>query len=297
MFKPLATFCLLAPWILLPFWPSASSPPLAPPAAQPADWVQLPAKPRILITNDDGIQSDGIVQLARALSVIADVTVVAPDDNRSGSSGSSTVFSEPLVVTEQQMQGIGTVYAVSGTPVDAAEFGLLHLGQDHPFDLIISGINAGLNVGEVAHYSGTVGAAMEGPAFGVPGIAISQMSRQGFQRAAEFAVVFVQKLIAEGARKGMVYSINIPDQVKLPLPVRSGPMGGRYLQVKAFAKVADDGNSKTYRAITKFDSQAPPGSDTHLVFSNQISITPLPFQWADADALQHLQQWKFDDVQ
>ncbi len=258
--------------------------------------MQLPALPRILVVNDDGIDSDGIVTLARALSAIADVTVVAPDGNRSGSSGSSTVFSEELSVTEQTMSGFGTVYAVSGTPVDAADFGLRHLGLDNPFDLIVSGINAGSNVGEVAHYSGTVGAALEGPAFGIPGVAISQADRRDFTRSAEFAVVFVQRLIAEGAHKGMVYSINVPNAPRQSLPVRTAAMGGRYLKVKNFRRISQNGATTIYRARNQFDPSGPEGSDTKLMYENHITITPLMYNWTDHAGLQKLQQWKFDDV-
>ncbi len=302
MLAKLTPLLLLAPLCWLPFGPTGSTGAVADTGTARTGseidpgMVQLPERPRILIVNDDGIDSNGIRDLARALSKIADVTVVAPDGNRSGSSGSSTVFSEELTVTEQQMDGVGLVYSVSGTPVDAADFGLRHLGLDNPFDLIVSGINAGSNVGEVAHYSGTVGAAMEGPAYGIPGIAISQVDKREFTRSAEFAIVFVQRLVHEGAHKGMVYSINVPNAPKLTLPVRAAPMGGRYLNVKGFRRLSTNGATSVYRGRTQFDTSGPDGSDTKLMFENNITITPLLYNWTDHAGLQKLQHWKFDDV-
>jgi 5'-nucleotidase len=305
MLAKLTPLLLLAPLCWLPFTPTGSAPATGTATHGEStttafdvdsDLVQLPARPRILIVNDDGIDSPGIHTLARALHKIADVTVVAPDGNRSGSSGSSTVFSEELTVVEQQMEGVGLVYSVSGTPVDAADFGLRHLGLDNPFDLVVSGINAGSNVGEVAHYSGTVGAAYQGPANGIPGIAFSQADRRDFTRSAEFALVFVQRLIDEGAHKGMVYSINVPNAPKQALPVRAAEMGGRYLKVKSFRRLSENGNTSVYRARTQFDTSGPQGSDTKLMFENHITITPIRFNWTDHAGLQKLQQWKFDDV-
>ena len=292
MLAKLSSLLLLAPLLWLPI----SAETTAPTAAAGMDgFVQLPQRPHILITNDDGIDRAGIVTLAQSLSTIADITVVAPDGNRSGSSGSSTIFKENLTVVEQQMAGVGKVYAVSGTPVDAADFGLKHLGLDHRFDLVVSGINAGSNVGEVAHYSGTVGAAMEGPAYGIPGIAISQVNRQDFARAAGFAVTFVQHLIDEGAHKGTVYSINVPNHPN-PLPVRTAFMGGRYLQVKGFRRLSQDGATSVYRARSQLSTSGPAGSDTELMYSNNITITPLLFNWTDHPALAKAQNWQFDDV-
>ena len=128
---------------------------------------------RILVTNDDGIETAGIHTLAESLRSVADeVVVVAPDGNRSGSS--QAISGEPLVVREFWDGSRSLGYGVSGFPADAVRFGLIELGGDQGFDLVVSGINVGSNVGNVSHLSGTVGAAMEAIFQGVPAIAVSQ---------------------------------------------------------------------------------------------------------------------------
>jgi 5'-nucleotidase len=260
------------------------------------DLHQLPDKPRILVVNDDGIQSAGIAALAESLSEIGEVIVVAPDGNRSGTSASSTLFSTTLSVKKVDIQGATEAYSVSGTPTDAADFGLVHIGKDRPFDIIVSGINAGSNVGEVAHYSGTVGAAMEGPAFGIPGIAISQSGRRNFDRSARFAATFLRQLIDKGADTGVVYSINVPNKPKEELDVSPAPMGGRYLQFGNFRKLENKDDSEQYRAQIRLEKSSPIGSDTAEVFAGKISITPLLYNWTSAPILERLKSWEFETV-
>ncbi len=126
---------------------------------------------KILISNDDGYLAPGIIALAEALAPIADITVVAPDSNRSGSSNSLTL-DQPLWV-EQAANGF---YYLNGTPSDCVHVALTGLLQARP-DLIVSGINQGQNMGDDTLYSGTVAAATEGFLFGIPSIAFSQLHK------------------------------------------------------------------------------------------------------------------------
>src|SRR5690606_32640490 len=115
----------------------------------------------ILVSNDDGVQSEGIAALAAELSTFADVVVVAPDDNESGASHRSVIRTQITTLSRVERDGQFFGYSVNASPADAVKFGLLHFGAERPFDLVVSGINNGANVGQIAHTSGTVGAAME----------------------------------------------------------------------------------------------------------------------------------------
>src|SRR5512140_3064612 len=129
-------------------------------------------RPRILVTNDDGIESHGILALKRALEPLGDVIVVAPDSNQSAV-GHQKTLSRPLRVRERTLPDGSTGYAIDGSPTDAVSLGLLGF-FDEGFDLVASGINYGANLGDDLTYSGTVSAAMEAVLSSVPAFAISQ---------------------------------------------------------------------------------------------------------------------------
>src|SRR4051812_15026499 len=132
---------------------------------------------RVLLTNDDGIEAEGLQALRRALLEVPDVelAVIAPDGNRSATARSITTR-RPLWVEEVDF-GDGTVgYATEGTPVDCVRFATLGLIEGFAADVIVSGINHGSNLGDDITYSGTVAAAFEGIILGIPGIAVSQQS-------------------------------------------------------------------------------------------------------------------------
>lgn len=125
----------------------------------------------ILVTNDDGIRSKGLVELVKALSIVGNVYVVAPDRERSGT-GHAVTMHRPLRVTEETMPGAVTSFQVDGTPADCVKLGLEAL-LDHRPDLVVSGVNAGPNLGTDVLYSGTVSAAVEALIMGIPALAVS----------------------------------------------------------------------------------------------------------------------------
>jgi len=157
---------------------------------------------RILVTNDDGIETAGIQTLAESLRSVADEVVVAPDGNRSGTSHATS--GAPLVVREFRDGSRSLGYGVSGFPADAVRFGLIELGGDHGFDLVVSGINVGANVGNVSHLSGTVGAAMEAIYQGVPAIAVSQ---EAADTDYALAAAFVTRLVEQLERRNMMSQV------------------------------------------------------------------------------------------
>ena len=160
---------------------------------------------KVLLTNDDGIQAQGLNAARRALLEVPgiDLTVIAPDSNRSATARSITTR-DPLWVEEIEFQDGSVGYATDGTPVDCVRFAVLGLTESQP-ELIVSGINHGTNLGDDITYSGTVAAALEGVVLGIPAIAVSQQSTGGemdfssglsfdFQYAAAFTARLVEEL-------------------------------------------------------------------------------------------------------
>src|SRR5829696_6451473 len=163
---------------------------------------------RILLTNDDGIHSDGLTKLEEALRELGDVYVVAPASEMSGASHSLTL-SRPLRIRRID----GRHWTVDGTPTDCVTLALNQiLGEDEHPDICCSGINYGGNLGDDASYSGTVAGALEATILGVPGLAFSLVARENydFTYAARFAVTAVRKVLEEGLPEGTLLNINIP---------------------------------------------------------------------------------------
>jgi len=243
---------------------------------------------RILLTNDDGIESPLLIALAHALSTDYEVVISAPRENQSGSSH-ATNSSAPLKVEKIMLEGELQGYGVHGRPADAARFGILHFGADKPFDLVVSGINRGANVGNVAHLSGTVGAAMEGVYQGLPAIAVSQDARANTDISIAITRQVIQQLREQALPKGIVVSINVPaGEVK---EVVAKPMGGSYLGFRPYEKVSAEGNSETFQSgltITRDESQ---DNDTRAYQQGKATVTPLRFDWTDTPALSTITNW------
>lgn len=252
------------------------------------------SRPRILVTNDDGIQAPGLKALVQGLGGFADVYVCAPEDNRSGSSQSITYLGKTLTVTKTAIEGSIMAVAISGTPADATHFGLHHFGGDEPFDLVVSGMNHGANVGEVSHESGTVGAAMEGAYAGVPSVAVSVDARtRDFEPPAKFAAKFAQELLEREADASIVYSINMPPRPKSGWRgVQAAAMKGAYVQANSYRQVQEsEGDSSDYRARVEFVREFPEGSDSKAYMDGYVTITPLRFDWTDHDSIEAIAGW------
>src|SRR3981081_3425763 len=163
---------------------------------------------RILLTNDDGIHSDGLVRIEKALQDLGDVFVVAPAAEMSGASHSLTL-SRPLRIRQIDARH----WTVDGTPTDCVTLALHKILKENELpDLCVSGINHGGNLGDDATYSGTVAGALEATILGVPGIAVSLVAREhfDFKEAAKFALLAVKKILSEGLPEGTLLNINIP---------------------------------------------------------------------------------------
>jgi 5'-nucleotidase len=246
-------------------------------------------RPHILVTNDDGIQSTGIAAIAEELRTFADVVVVAPAENSSGGSHSTVIRGIRTELTPFVRNGQTIGYGINATPADAAKFGILHFGAQRKFDMVVSGINAGANTGDVAHYSGTIGAAMEAIFHGIPAIATSQDARQDYKYTARLTARIVREALEKKLPPGVILTINVPGGE--PKGIKATPMRGTYFGVGGFREIAKDGNTELYRATMRGADRRGDDSDTAAYLDGYVTVTPLRFDWTDPAMLDALGQW------
>src|SRR5918992_78816 len=244
---------------------------------------------RILLTNDDGIHSDGLTKLEEALRELGDVYVVAPASEMSGASHSLTL-SRPLRIRRIDERH----WTVDGTPTDCVTLALNQiLGPDELPDICCSGINYGANLGDDASYSGTVAGALEATILGVPGLAFSLVARENFDftEAARFAVVAARKVLEEGVPEGTLLNINVPPgEVKGVKVTRQGIKNARPVITEHI-----DPRGKAYFWIGEeyFNASSVEGTDYHAVKSGYVSVTPLRSDMTDHQALTAIETWNY----
>lgn len=182
-------------------------------------------KPQILITNDDGIESEGLLHLVRALEGKADLYVVAPAIEKSGV-GVGVTLHTPITIHPVHMGDAVLAWKVSGTPADCIRFGLRIVLDHHP-DLIVSGINPGSNAGRNVLYSGTVGGVTEGAIRGIPGIAFSsvEFDKPRYELIASYIFPFVQHILDHPLNPGTVLNVNFPTQFEFFKGIRLARQG------------------------------------------------------------------------
>ena len=236
---------------------------------------------RILVTNDDGVYSEGVTILARELEALGEVIVVAPDREQSAT-GHSLTLTRPL-----RMQKLdGGRYAVDGTPTDCVNLAVLWLLKDSLPDIIVSGINFGLNVGDDVTYSGTVSATFEGSLLGIPSIAFSQEIAEGFSfaRSARLAARFVGNLLAEpDLPSDLLLNVNFPAHDALG--VRFTRLGKRVYKQSVVEKLDPRGRKYYWIAGTP-EWQEDHGTDHEAVQSGWVSVTPLHLDLTDYRGLE-----------
>ena len=250
---------------------------------------------RILLSNDDGISSPLLHTLKQELAGLPGVEVVvsAPADNQSGSSHSTD--GGPLIVERIYQDGELLGHSVAGKPSDAVRFGLVELGKDDPFDLVVSGINRGANVGNISHLSGTVGAAMEGLLHGVPAIAVSQdVADVDTVASARFTAQLVKRYKESGAPEGTLISINIPSGELQGVKIM--PMGDSYLQTSHYELVEQTGERSVYERQRIVVQSLDSSTDTYAYQQGYITLTPLKFDWTDHDIMERVESWNLQLV-
>ena len=244
---------------------------------------------RILLTNDDGIHSDGLITLERSLRDIGDVFVVAPAAEMSGASHSLTL-GRPLRIRQIDDRH----WTVGGTPTDCVTLALHKILDEKQLpDVCVSGINHGGNLGDDATYSGTVAGALEATILGVPGIAVSLVAREHFvfTEAARFAVLAVKKILSEGLPEGTLLNINVPlGEIKGVKVTRQGIKNARPVITEHI-----DPRGKPYFWIGEqyFRSNAEDGTDYRAIEDGYVSITPLKSDMTDHAALTEIGSWNY----
>src|SRR5689334_21682109 len=244
---------------------------------------------RILLTNDDGIHSDGLIKLEEALKAIGDVYVVAPTAEMSGASHSLTL-ARPLRIRQLDNRH----WAIDGTPTDCVTLALNKiLSEAERPDICVSGINHGGNLGDDATYSGTVAGALEATIRGVPGLALSLVAREhfDFKEAAAFGVLAARKVLEEGLLEGTLLNINIPQgEFKGVKVTRHAIKNARPVITEHI-----DPRGKPYFWIGEeyFNTNSAEGTDYHAIELGYISVTPLRSDMTDHRALTALETWNY----
>ena len=245
----------------------------------------------IMVTNDDGIHAPGILALASALRVLGDVTVVAPDRERSAV-GHALTLNSPLRVFELR----DSFFAVDGTPTDCVNMGIHSLLPFRP-DLVVSGINHGANLGDDVTYSGTVAAAIEATLMGLPAIAVSlaTLERNGFfPEAAQVAVRVARQVIANGLPEDTFLNVNVPNcpagEINRPLITRQGK---RSFVGSVVGKTDPRGRKYYWIGSGEADFNDYEGTDFHAINRNHVSITPLHLDLTNYESMKVIAAWDF----
>lgn len=231
-------------------------------------------RPRLLLTNDDGVLAPGLRTLAAALDEVAEVTVVAPDREQSAS-GHALTLHRPLRMEMLEEN----VYSVDGTPTDCVNLALLWLLRDQPPAMVVSGVNHGLNLGDDVTYSGTVSATFEGSLLGVPSVAFSQAQDEpDREAAAQFARRLVLELLDRDFARPLLLNVNFPAHdfagVELTrlgtrtyqqvISEKLDPRGRRYFWISGTPEWLDEN-----------------GTDHAAVLAGKVSLTPLHLDLTD----------------
>jgi 5'-nucleotidase len=229
---------------------------------------------KILVSNDDGFRAEGIRCLREALATLAEVTVVAPDRNRSGASNSLTL-DVPLRVFEAEPG----VYFVPGTPTDCVHLAITGL-FDFEHDMVVSGVNDGPNLGDDVLYSGTVAAAVEGRFLGLPTLAVSLCTGGGggghFPTGAEVARVLVAQLLRKPLEAALILNVNVPDVPFHELRgFRVSRLGYRHRSAPVLRAHDPRGRPVYWIGAAGAGQEIGPGTDFDTVAQGYVSVTPL----------------------
>jgi 5'-nucleotidase len=260
----------------------------------------------ILVTNDDGVASPGLLALKQALEPLGWVSVIAPDRNRSGIARGITI-STSLTVEEVRLADGSLAYSTDGTPVDCVRLATLGLLAEPP-DLVVSGVNLGLNLGDDVTYSGTVAAALEGVLLGLPAIAVSQAvasapvaDRDGriwnFRAVCEFTARLAPLALRERFPRNVLISVNAPaspgDEVRRARVTRLG----RRIYNDRLELQSGDGGRRVYRIYGDDPSyHREDGTDFGAIEAGEISVTPLHFDLTDIEGMDALEAWNLDQL-
>ena len=253
------------------------------------------SRPRILVTNDDGVESRGLLVLKVALDTIGETTVVAPDTNQSAVGHQKTLM-RPLRVRERTLGDGSTGWSVDGSPTDAVSLAFLgYFG--HGFDLVASGINYGANLGDDITYSGTVSAAMEGVINGCPAFAISQeyYEHPDFTLAAQAALIVARNILELGLSHGELVNVNVPAVTPEECEgMEVTRLGKRVYQDELIQRVDPRGIPYYWIGGPPPSGLAVPGTDFHAIVNRRIAVTPIHLDLTGRRLLRRLRTWPWE---
>jgi len=243
---------------------------------------------RILVSNDDGYFSPGIALLAERLATLGEVTVVAPERDRSGASNSLTL-DRPLSV----QRAPGGFYYVNGTPTDCVHLAVTGLLAFVP-DMVVSGINLGANMGDDTIYSGTVAAAMEGFLLGIPSLAVSLVGKRGdhLETAAQVALEMALRFARAPLGEPVLLNVNVPDIPPAQLQGIEATRLGRRHKAESVVRVETPrGDTGYWIGPAGGAADAGPGTDFHAIEHARASVTPLQVDLTFHGQLARLPDW------
>ncbi len=247
----------------------------------------------ILITNDDGIDSDALPPLSEALGVLGDVDVIVPERNWSGASHSITLF-RPLRVRATKLRNGHAAFITDGSPTDCVRLAVLGFLKHRP-DIVVSGINRGANMGDDITYSGTVAAAMEGLLSNIPSIAISIGAFGGdidYGPSASFATLLARNILERGLAPDTLLNVNVP-----PLPrdqiagIEVTRLGKRTYRDQLVERLDPYGNPYYWVGGPAVSEEAEDGTDVAAMRAGKISVTPIALDLTNHALLEELARW------
>ena len=245
-------------------------------------------KPRILLTNDDGINAAGLQALYQALKKVADVTIVAPDSERSAV-GHAITLSDPLRVKPIEKN----IYSTTGTPADCVKLAIRAILKVKP-DIVISGINLGPNTGYSVLYSGTVSGATEAVILGIPAIAVSlgTFTAPDYTVAAQYVKNIAFKVIKEGLPEGILLNVNVPAVPKSKIKGIKITRQSKKAFIERFDRRIDPHNRVYYWLTGEvIDLEGEQGSDMDAINKHFVSITPLHCDMTEYAYMEQIKGW------
>ena len=247
---------------------------------------------RILLVNDDGVMAEGIKAIAKELEKDYELTIIAPETQQSAKSHSITLF-EPLIVKEVKLEGIKSkAYSISGTPADCVRVGVEALVPE-TIDMVISGINMGLNAGMDILYSGTVSAAIEASVYNLPSIALSAEYLNGgcnFDVAAKFGKKILEKVKDQLLKSNLVLNVNIPNREMEEIQGIKTCKIGDVIWDNYILEENQNGE-KTVKVIGRKDTVLKEDTDRHCLGKAYVTITPLHYDLTNFKLLEEVNTW------
>ncbi len=247
----------------------------------------------ILVTNDDGIESDALAPLADALSACGQVHIIAPERNWSGASHSITLF-RPLRCRRTELRDGREAFMTDGSPTDCVRLAVLGFLRQKP-DLVVSGVNRGANLGDDITYSGTVAAAMEGVLSNIPSIAISVGAFGAdldFGPASAFGALLARNMLEHGFPSDALLNVNVPPAAADEIDgIEVTRLGKRSYRDQLVERLDPYGNPYYWVGGPAVSEEAEAGTDVAALRAGKISVTPIRLDLTDHDLIARLAGW------